>query len=190
MCRVHPRICSQPSQFLRPPSRIPNVSARNLSSLHPRIPRGGAALLEGSSPLSFSDPRAGIHSSPPTPFNPVIPRLREESGGKRSLHHSGSRRPEAIPRGGAAHPEQSRRVERGAPHCQTTPPAVIPAEQEPIPPEGAPPAEPGPLHPFLPRHSGRREPESITGGGQGGASCPLSLRWERARVKVIPLGKK
>ena len=72
------------------------------------------------SPLSFSDPRAGIHfSPPPTPFNPVIPRLREESGGKRPLHHSGRREPESIPRGGAAHPEQSRRVERGeAQFCQ------------------------------------------------------------------------
>ena len=126
-------------------------------------------------PPLHSDPR-GVNPSPSPrpadPFNPVIPMLREESGGKRPLHHSAPRgRNPSL--GGAAHPEQSRRVERGTPHCQPTPPPSFLRRQEPIPPEGAPPAEPGPLHPFLPRHSGRREPESITGGGGRGVLSPL-----------------
>ena len=150
------------------PRGIPNVSRIPLPILLPPL---------------HSDPRAGIN--PPPPRRPLL--TLSFRGSARNLGGNvpsitpvlGGRKPSL---GGAAHPEQSRRVERGAPHCQTTPPPSFLRRQEPIPPEGAPPAEPGPLHPFLPRHSGRREPESITGGGQGGASCPLSLRWERARV--------
>ena len=93
--------------------------ARNLGLVHSRpssssfSPSPAGAGLVPALPFRYSAPRAGIHKR------------------------------------GAAHPEHRRRVERGeAQFCQYI--ALIPhlhpsvlRRQEPIPPKGAPPAEPG-----------------------------------------------
>ena len=74
--------------------------------------------------------------------------------------------------GGAAHPEQSRRVERGAAlFCQYISPCPHPHPSSPVIPRLREGSRTCPITPFLApiRHSGRREPESIPGEG------PLTL---------------
>ena len=75
-------------------------------------------------PALLSGPRAGIN---PPPLAPPTLLTLSVQGSARNLGGSvpsitpvlGGRKPSL---GGSAHPEQSRRVERGAPHCQPIPP--------------------------------------------------------------------
>ena len=127
------------------------------------------SLTPKSSPslLNFSDPRAGIHSSPRRPLLTLSFR-----GSARNLGGSvpsitpvlGGRNPSL---GGAAHPEQSRRVERGRPRTANSSRPLPSAPICHVIPRLSEGSRTCPITPFLApiRHSGRREPESIPKGG-------------------------
>ena len=172
-------------------------------------------------PALLSGPRAGIN---PPPLAPPTLLTLSVQGSARNLGGSvpsitpvlGGRKPSL---GGAAHPEQSRRVERGAPHCQPIPPRRHSCGgRNPSLLKAHPPPSRDPSTPFshvIPAaesrnpsleaaRAGRPVPSPSDGRGLGPNPSLEAARAGRPvpspsdgrglgslrRVKVIPLGKK
>ena len=169
-----------PIRHAPPPSPLPSRGpARDLTRLslshdctHPLTPPQRLSRLHAfaqPSPLNppIPMPREGSNTPLPEPrlyspphSPPTIPRPREGSNTP-LLSHDCTHPPTpltVIPR--------PREESRTCPHTPlTTPPPSFPPSYSVIP---------------APRQ------ESIPGGGDGVASYPLSLRWERAGVRVTP----